>query len=346
MACYKPIKGWRSRKPNDNGKFYFTLKPSEAYYDLRMEVPCGRCIGCRIQRSQDWALRCYHEASGYKQNCFITLTFNEEHNKKSLTVKDFQLFMKRLRKKFVPKNPYNKKTQKEQYYEFHKKYRIRFFHCGEYGTVCGNCGLSETKCHQARIITKCSQFKKDIGRPHHHACIFNFDFPDKVLWKIKKGNKLYRSRILEELWTDPKTKRSLGFSTIGEVTFESAAYVARYVLKKFNNKDEQKLMEHYKGKSPEYITMSRRPGIGKDWFTKFKEGVYPDDFVLTNKLRKMKPPKYYDYLYETDEPVKMRKIKAKRIAKQFEKEETAEQKKVAEEILRRKSRKLIREIEL
>ena len=279
MTCYKPIKGWRSRNLSDNGKFYFTQKPSEAFYDLRMEVPCGRCIGCRIQRSQQWAIRCYHEAQLYRQNCFITLTFNEEFNKKTLTVKDFQLFMKRLRKKYVPKNPYNKKTQKEQYDEFQRKHSIRFFHCGEYGTVCGRCGLSEQRCNSSRILTGCTGFTKDIGRPHHHACVFNFDFPDKEIWKIKNGIKLYRSRELERLWSDPKTGKSYGYSTIGEVTFESAAYVARYVLKKFTSKNEEQVNQHYKGKIPEYITMSRRPGIGKNWFTKFKEGVYPDDFV-------------------------------------------------------------------
>ena len=76
---------------------------------------------------------------------------------------------------------------------------IRFYHCGEYGSL--------------------------LGRPHYHACLFNFDFPDKYLWKENNGQKLYRSPSLEELWP-------YGYSSIGTVTFESAAYVARYILKR------------------------------------------------------------------------------------------------------------------
>jgi len=346
MTCYKPIKGYRSKELSKNGKFYFTLKPSEAFYDLHMEVPCGRCIGCRIARSQNWALRCWHHSQGYTKNCFITLTFNDEHNPKTLTVRHFQLFMKRLRKKFVPLNPYSKKTQKEQYEKFKKEHSISFFHCGEYGAVCANCGLSEKLCFRQRIITNCPGYKKDIGRPHHHACIFNFDFPDKELWKVKQGNRLYRSRILEDLWSDPKTKRSMGFCTVGEVTFESAAYVARYILKKFTNKDEEKVNEHYKGKHPEFVTMSRNPGIGKDFYPKYKSDIYPDDFVLTNKLRKMKPPRYYDNLFELEDPKTLKKLKAQRTAKYLEQNLNPDQIRVKEEILERKLKKLIREIEI
>lgn len=345
MTCYHPIKGYRSHSPNENGKHYFTLKPSEAYYDLHMEVPCGRCIGCRIARSQTWAIRSYHEAQLHTSNCFITLTYNDEHNPTTLEMRHFVLFMKRLRKKFVPLNPYSKQTQREQYEKFRKENGIRFFHCGEYGIVCRNCGYSESICARLAGDTNCPGFTKDIGRPHHHACLFNFDFPDKKLWKTKQGNKLYRSQILEELWSDPDTKRSMGFCTIGDVTFESAAYVARYILKKFNNKDPEKVENHYRGKKPEYVTMSRNPGIGKDWYDKFKNDVYPDDFVLTNKLRKMKPPRYYDNLFELEDPKTLTKLKAKRTAKYIEKKLTEKQISESEEILVRKSKKLIREIE-
>ena len=100
---------------------------------------------------------------------------------------------------------------------------VRFFHCGEYGEL--------------------------LYRPHYHACLFGFDFSDKVLWSTRGGVRLYRSKILEKLWT-------FGFSTIGDVTFESAAYVARYCTKKITG---DKADEHYNGRSPEYVTMSRPP---------------------------------------------------------------------------------------
>lgn len=205
-----------------------------------------------------------HESSLYSRNCFITLTYNPESLPKdgSLNLRHFQLFLKRLRKKFGN--------------------GIRFFHCGEYG-------------------------EKNF-RPHYHACIFNFDFDDKVLWKSNNGVKLYTSQNLDDLWSDPDTGRSLGFTTVGDVTFESAAYVARYITKKING---DKAPEHYQGKKPEYITMSRRPGIGRGWYEKFKSDCYPSDF-LVHDGKKMKPPKFYDRCFEIDSPEEFALIKLNR----------------------------------
>ena len=106
---------------------------------------------------------------------------------------------------------------------------IRYYQCGEYGEL--------------------------LSRPHHHAILFNHDFEDKQLWSVRGGVRLYRSASLEQLWP-------YGYSTIGDVTFESAAYVARYVVKKITGEREG---EHYRGKMPEFATMSRRPGIGRGW---------------------------------------------------------------------------------
>ena len=102
--------------------------------------------------------------------------------------------------------------------------------------------------------------------------------------------RLYTSAILNELW-------SFGFSTIGDVTFESAAYVARYVMKKITG---DKAESHYQGRVPEYTTMSRRPGIGKPWFEKFGSDVYPADEVVIRGGIVCQPPKYYDSLYDVD----------------------------------------------
>lgn len=255
MPCYKPLKGWYSKTRNPTGKRSIVFKRSEAHYDRPIQIPCGQCVGCRLERSRQWAIRCVHESSLYEQNCFITLTYNDENlNDKSTLVKaDFQKFMKRLRKKFGD--------------------NIRFFHCGEYG--------------------------EKNQRPHYHACIFNFDFPDKELWSIRNNVRLYRSQILQELWP-------FGFSTIGDVTFESAAYVARYIMKKING---DKAKEHYQGKLPEYTTMSRRPGIGKEWLNKFSSDVYPHDKVVLRNDVICKPPKYYDNQFELDNPEIMTKLK-------------------------------------
>jgi hypothetical protein len=203
-----------------------------------------------------------HEASLYMDNCFITLTYNDEHLPagKTLVKADFQKFMKRLRKQFGK--------------------GIRYFHCGEYGDV--------------------------NGRPHYHACIFNFDFPDRRLYKLNNGFRIDTSEILDQLWSDDRG--IIGLSTVGDVTFQSAAYVARYVMKKITG---DKAAEHYGNRLPEYCTMSRRPGIGRVWYDKFKEDVYPSDGVVVNG-KEVRPPRFYDNSFEIDSPEEFARIRAVR----------------------------------
>lgn len=248
MPCYRPLKAWHSQHVNPSGRRSLTFKRRDAYDVLSpIEIACGQCVGCRLERSRQWAIRCVHEASLYDDNCFITLTYSDDHLPVdgSLNVEHFQKFMKRLRKRFPER-------------------KIRFFHCGEYG--------------------------EENGRPHYHACIFNLDFEDKVHFKTDNGNRLYTSETLQTLWP-------FGFCPIGDLTFASAAYVARYIMKKVTGDDAD---QHYQGKKPEYVTMSRRPGIAKGWLEKYKTDIYPNDYVVVNG-KKVGVPKYYDSLLEESE---------------------------------------------
>jgi len=159
---------------------------------------------------------------------------------------------------------------------------IRFFHCGEYGD--------------------------EKERPHYHACLFNHDFPDKELWQVKNGNNLYTSEKLNKIW-------GKGYCIIGEVTFESAAYCARYIMKKITGEPAK---EHYKGRLPEYILMSRGSqklktgGIGKKWFDKYKNDIYNYDMLVIRDGIKCRPNKYYDALFNKINPTKMKSITLKR----------------------------------
>ena len=155
MPCYFPLNGWKSRERNpETGKRKVVFKFREGLQDLPVKVACGQCIGCRLDRSRQWAIRCVHEASLYKHNCFITLTYDEDKVPQdfSLDVTHFQKFMKRLRIRY--------------------KHEIRFFHCGEYGSL--------------------------HGRPHYHAILFNHDFLDKEYFSIRNGSTLYTSPILSK----------------------------------------------------------------------------------------------------------------------------------------------------
>ncbi len=245
MPCYGPLKGWMSKDVTGNGKRTIVFDIKEGFTDRPIDVACGQCIGCKLERSRQWAMRCMHEASLYDENCFITLTYDEFYIPKggTLVKKDFQLFMKRLRKRYGTS-------------------KIRYYACGEYGEL--------------------------SYRPHFHACIFAFDFSDKVLFKEHNGNDLYTSDSLNSLW-------NYGFATIGNLTFESAAYVARYCTKIITGEMSEK---HYAGREKEFSLMSRRPGIGQGWIEKFHEDTYKDDKVII-RGQAMSPPTYYDRYMET-----------------------------------------------
>lgn len=199
-----------------------------------------------------------HEASLYQSNCFVTLTYRTGCLPPggSLRMKDFQDFMKRLRKMFGA--------------------GVRFFHCGEYG--------------------------EKLGRPHYHAILFNQDFPDKKVFSKSAEGVTFTSAVLEKLWPH-------GFSLIGSVTLKSCAYVARYVLKKVTG---ELASSHYSGKAPEYVTMSRRPGIGHAWYEKFKLEVYPRDRVMM-RGRPSRPPRYYDKQLDMVDRPMLLSVKLKRL---------------------------------
>lgn len=164
---------------------------------------------------------------------------------------------------------------------------IRFFHCGEYGET--------------------------TARPHYHAIIFGIDFADKKLYSTNhQGDKLYSSEILDEIW-------GKGKCWIGSVTPESTAYVARYIMKKVTGELAQ---EHYEtvnlstgeiyARTPEYITMSNRPGIGYEWFKKYKSDLFPSDTVITRGKESL-PPAYYLKKYAELNQKGADKIKARRV---------------------------------
>ena len=161
---------------------------------------------------------------------------------------------------------------------------IRFFACGEYGDL--------------------------NQRPHYHAIIFGHSFPDKevMLCNPEFGQSLsspllWRSSILSTAW-------SLGFSIVGECTFDSAAYVARYCLKKITGPAAE---AHYNGRVPEFVRMSNRPGIAADWYAKYGTDVYPADKCFARGVP-CKPPRYFDKLFELQDPEAFAKLKAIRQA--------------------------------
>lgn len=289
MPCYSPLKGW---KDNETGGIVF--KRSQANQE-EMEVPCSSCLGCRLDRSRMWAMRVVHESSLYNDNVFITLTFDDEHlpGDYSIRKSDLQLFHKKLRNR-------------------HGKFR--FFGVGEYGSICPTHGLE--------IGTgpgQCRQCK--LGRPHYHEILFNTDFPDKQLYSTANNIPLYNSEELNRIW-------GKGFCTIGDVNFQTAAYVARYALKKITGQpaeDHYTLIDkhgEFHKLQPEFSIMSRghtceehrglpyqidcpkcSRGIGTDWYYKYVTDIWPSDEVPVpgHGIIKKVPRYYEDKLIQEDE---------------------------------------------
>lgn len=159
MPCYSPLKGYYIRK---DGQSSFTFKRKDAPFDANlMEISCGQCIGCKIQRSKDWSIRCVNEMHHHQNNAFLTLTYSPEHmpSDQGLRKEHLQKFFKRYRK-FLSNTA--------------QKPKIRYYACGEYGD--------------------------QKARPHYHALIFGHDFQDKYAWTKINGNTYYRSPQLEKLW--------------------------------------------------------------------------------------------------------------------------------------------------
>lgn len=253
MACYYPLDAWQL----SSGSVVFVERGDVV---RSLQLPCGRCIGCRLERSRQWAVRIMHESSLHDVSSFVTLTYDAEHvdPRGSLCYRDYQLFMKRVRKELGP---------------------VRFFMCGEYG--------------------------KENGRPHFHAALFGVWLSDFKYWrKSVSGFKLYRSATLERLWAK-------GNVEVGSLTFESAAYMARYCVDKVTGDladEHYRRIDHASGEVfslvPEFCRMSLRPGIGHGWFRKFGDRVKSFDTVVVNG-HEAKPPRYYDKLRDRECPEDM-----------------------------------------
>lgn len=159
--------------------------------------------------------------------------------------------------------------QKKDFTNFIKRLRkntgakIRYYAAGEYGDL--------------------------YSRPHYHACLFGWKPDDLVLYSVRNGVNLYLSDTLLKAW------QYQGYVTVGDVTFESAAYVARYVTKKITG---DRAEEHYCGRQPEYTVMSRRPGIGAKFFERYSTDIYGKDFLVIRDQIKCKPPRYFDRIYD------------------------------------------------
>lgn len=229
-----------------------------------VEIPCGHCIGCRLEYSRQWANRLMLEASLYDSNYFVTLTYDNENlpenyygdpssgvpiRNSTLVLRDVQLFLKRLRKAIEPE-------------------KIRFYLCGEYGTK--------------------------TMRPHYHAIIFGLHLPvdDLTVYKRSYNNDIYyNSDLLSRVWRK-------GFVVVSAVNWNTCAYVSRYVTKKFTG-PERCFYDNFNIRPP-FAVMSRKPGIAKGYFD--THDVNMTDSIVYGPGRSGLVPKYFEKFIEIEDP--------------------------------------------
>jgi hypothetical protein len=194
----------------------------------------------------------------------------------------------------------------------------------------------------------CGEYGEKFDRPHYHIILFGFKFEDeKYFFTTASGSRVYTSETLTEIW-------GMGHTTLGNVTFESAAYVARYVMKKITG---DKANTHYGlqtdmqtgeiklTKKPEYNKMSLKPGIGQSWLDQYHQDVYPSDQVIIRN-KPTKPPRFYDIKYSQMKPLEFEEIQHHREvqARQNHADNTLERLQVKEKVTTAKLTQLKRKL--
>ncbi|QCS36550.1 replication initiator protein [Capybara microvirus Cap3_SP_450] len=250
-----------------------------------IRIPCGVCIGCRSAQQLEWAVRLEKEESYWDNNYFLTLTYDEEHLPLPGKIElDGEIYKNNGNWKgcLIKKDLQDFWKRLREYYRDKEGYiGIRHYSVGEYG------GTGK--------------------RPHYHAIAFNMpEIEDLELFSINKlsGNKIYTSKTIEKIW-------GKGYITIGEVSWDSIAYVAGYCTKKLFGKKGKEIYAK-KGQIPEFSLCSRKPGIAKQWYIDHMYDIYSTDEMITAKGRKVKPPAYYDKLFDLEYPEQLELIKSER----------------------------------
>ena len=246
MACYAPMQALQDG-PSGAGRLW----PPKGTANL--EIPCGRCIGCRTDKATEWASRCTHEASLWASNHFVTLTYDDEHLPANghLQARDLQLFIKRLRKYVSSSTELDRDP----------RVSVRYFACGEYGET--------------------------TERPHYHGLFFNLGLTDLVRVGGRPGPggrspALYESAALRELWPS-------GSNRIGEATPAAAAYIAQYNLKKQGAGGHDRDGVE---RPPPFLRMSLKPAIGHDWLKRYQTDLQ-HGYLVTSDGRQKRIPRYY-----------------------------------------------------
>lgn len=262
--------------------------------------PCGFCVECRAKYASEWALRCVHEAALHDASCFGTLTYAKMPERGSLERGALREFMRSLREELAV----------NVWCSWDPGDGIRHRSCGRMVRRT----VSPVKMYGA------GEYGEENGRPHYHFLLFGFAFPDRA---VLRGGKypLFRSPLLERVWPH-------GVSSIGDLSYESAAYVARYVMKKVDQVGRKKKynVDGETGEmveiEPEFARMSRGGrtgrGLGYGWFERYGDEVHRNDSIVSGG-RELPVPRYYDKVLSERDRAAFDVMKARRARKYADK---------------------------
>lgn len=312
-SCTSPRKRWVLYKDGSPCRFHprsgkpigvvtsYEVEFVEApfgYEYVSQVIPCGQCIQCRLKHASEWADRCMLELPYHENNWFVTFTYDDDHLPYTYGYLDFDsgevslcgtLFYDDLQRFFKNLRIYLER------HGLMEENKMSYIACGEYGP--------------------------QTLRPHYHACIFGLPLFDVVpVSKSSQGFQYYSSPFLQKFWP-------YGRVMIGEVTWETCAYVARYTTKKLGSRPDyrdipKELLDRYRIKNPYFYLgieaekprYSLKPAIGKRYYEEHGNRIYETDkiYLAGKKPKVIKPPAYYDKLYDVDDHVDMERIKALR----------------------------------
>lgn len=167
-------------------------------------------------------------------------------------------------------------------------------------------------------------------RPHFHTVLFGTELPDVQRWM----NNSFHSAKLQEVW-------GKGNVQLDELNVTTAAYVARYTTRKANKENfTWHIYENGREvgvRARETVRMSK--GIGRTWYERWANDLFPSDFAVINGKRSKVPRYYWKKAQEALAPELVNEIVALRTERAMARIEdhTAERLAVREELAERNS---------
>lgn len=300
---------WSYNKYKDDDTLY-ELYNHPPHGSEAILLPCGKCLLCTKRHRMHWVLRCMHELHNHDRSCFLTLTCDDAHIDKVFPPLDLPRnsdcddFDNGYAVAFgnddaiyapLPGVVRWHSLRHKPFQDFFKRLRITLFRSGYPGV------------DNVRYYM-CGEYGDKTHRPHYHAIVFGW-MPGDLLALLGKPG-LFVSPTLSKLWP-------YGYHTVARVDPECVSYVAGYVDKKL---DGARMQWAENNVAPEYVRMSRNPGIGRDYAEQYldsdiypmgDDGVLARDYCMVGKMH-IKTPRYYDNILQLRDPVKFGKVLAHR----------------------------------